>query len=89
MRHKRRSAAVENLEKLCVLREITGKQRKRLFGYDACMKILRPAPQRSERSIDALHVTLLLDPRKVRLAIESASGPGVAWTMRVPAPVAR
>jgi hypothetical protein len=45
VRHKRRSAAVENLEKLGVLREITGKQRKRLFGYDAYMKILRPAPQ--------------------------------------------
>lgn len=34
------SGAVDNLQKQGILREITGKQRKRLFGYDAYIKIL-------------------------------------------------
>jgi len=34
------TSAVNHLQKLGVLREITGKQRRRLFVYDAYMKIL-------------------------------------------------
>lgn len=34
------TASVEHLQKLGVLREITGKQRRRLFVYEAYMKIL-------------------------------------------------
>ena len=34
------SAALENMERISVLREITGKQRGRLYAYDTYMKIL-------------------------------------------------
>jgi Fic family protein len=40
------SGAVDNLQKLGILREITGKQRKRLFGYDAYIKILNEGTER-------------------------------------------
>ena len=34
------SAALENLQKLSILREVTGKQRGRLYAYDSYLKIL-------------------------------------------------
>jgi Fic family protein len=34
------SNAMENLEKLGIIKEFTGKQRNRLFSYDPCLQLL-------------------------------------------------
>ncbi len=42
------SKSFERLQKLGIVREFTGRQRNRLFAYDACLKILSEGTERPQ-----------------------------------------